>query len=116
MWVRGLKQHYKLVALCVTMSHPMWVRGLKQINRENNQFAAESHPMWVRGLKHHKIRIQTSSFQSHPMWVRGLKLPEPGEGVGDLEVAPYVGAWIETSLFATIVAAEASRTLCGCVD
>ena len=52
----------------------MWVRGLKLINRENNQFAAESHPMWVRGLK----LIVIANI------------------VLDSQVAPYVGAWIET--------------------
>ena len=35
---------------------------------------------------------------SHPMWVRGLKHQEPTERVDAVWVAPYVGAWIETSL------------------
>ena len=32
------------------------------------------------------------------------------------EVAPYVGAWIETLRMAEATARSARRTLCGCVD
>ena len=32
------------------------------------------------------------------------------------QVAPYVGAWIETSEYDHEVFVIASRTLCGCVD
>ena len=37
-------------------------------------------------------------MQSHPMWVRGLKQPYNVEKAHEGEVAPYVGAWIETVL------------------
>ena len=33
---------------------------------------------------------------SHPTWVRGLKLIPLKVQVIQLQVAPYVGAWIET--------------------
>ena len=33
---------------------------------------------------------------SHPTWVRGLKLQVLNLFFGEKEVAPYVGAWIET--------------------
>ena len=36
-------------------------------------------------------------MQSHPMWVRGLKLPLNYPVGRPHGVAPYVGAWIETS-------------------
>ena len=32
------------------------------------------------------------------MWVRGLKLAKYGDRLKAAEVAPYVGAWIETIL------------------
>ena len=35
---------------------------------------------------------------SHPTWVRGLKLPYLVRGAKIYVVAPYVGAWIETTL------------------
>ena len=49
------------------------------------------------------------------MWVRGLKhiikmLFFP------IQVAPYVGAWIETPVFVTFRVVAEGRTLCGCVD
>ena len=34
---------------------------------------------------------------SHPTWVRGLKQLQEGYGYIHTPVAPYVGAWIETS-------------------
>ena len=34
----------------------------------------------------------------------------------DISVAPYVGAWIETSLHKASKAGRTSRTLRGCVD
>ena len=36
------------------------------------------------------------NMQSHPTWVRGLKLSKESEQHPVDEVAPYVGAWIET--------------------
>ena len=33
---------------------------------------------------------------SHPMWVRGLKPQTTEKALSPVEVAPYVGAWIET--------------------
>ena len=33
---------------------------------------------------------------SHPMWVRGLKLLRPQAAEMEEQVAPHVGAWIET--------------------
>ena len=52
----------------------MWVRGLKLENQKQVNEAITSHPMWVRGLKHNYTPIS---------WL-------------DINVAPYVGAWIET--------------------
>ena len=76
-------------------------------------------------------------MQSHPMWVRGLKHEEKGMDVTSTDVAPYVGAWIETSFPMGTRVLRLShpmwvrglklcidrdfiihqrRTLCGCVD
>ena len=54
---------------------------------------------------------------SHPVWVRGLKLLFL-RGVETAEnVAPRVGAWIETEKFdPLLVLASIRRTPCGCVD
>ena len=55
-----------------------------------------SHPTWVRGLKHLRPEYATTLKSSHPTWVRGLK--RYSETLWpQLFVAPYVGAWIETS-------------------
>ena len=42
---------------------------------------------------------------SHPTWVRGLKLNTIKKNRGECSVAPYVGAWIETS-FSTNLAVK----------
>ena len=55
--------------------------------------------MWVRGLKRVGFGYDVHALVSHPVWVRGLKLGESHDTPyrGD-EVAPRVGAWIETLL------------------
>ena len=40
----------------------------------------------------------TQMCASHPTWVRGLKRFESRLDKNQTEVAPYVGAWIETGL------------------
>ena len=53
--------------------------------------------MWVRGLKplvcYNVVRV----FASHPVWVRGLKQRGTFGTPQGCQVAPRVGAWIETS-------------------
>ena len=53
-----------------------------------------SHPVWVRGLKHHETICCTMYAQ----------------------VAPRVGAWIETVYSIMIIPLPMRRTPCGCVD
>ena len=55
-----------------------------------------SHPMWVRGLKHKAYFETYYPKRSHPMWVRGLKHYDTQQSA-QTDVAPYVGAWIETA-------------------
>ena len=97
MWVRGLKISRNLELLQGSESHPMWVRGLKQIAQHCSRSSMLSHPMWVRGLKHGGHRSMRRSCQVAPYvgaWIETLLpvLVNP-----DRMVAPYVGAWIETS-------------------
>ena len=51
--------------------------------------------MWVRGLKRNTNTPPIVRVWSHPMWVRGLK-PLVAFAKAYFDVAPYVGAWIET--------------------
>ena len=53
---------------------------------------------------------------SHPMWVRGLKHEQQINLPIDEEVAPHVGAWIETKTHEALRKSIKSRTPCGCVD
>ena len=55
-----------------------------------------SHPTWVRGLKLEYADAVDYEEWSHPTWVRGLKQSVTESTAQALEVAPYVGAWIET--------------------
>ena len=56
----------------------------------------KSHPTWVRGLKRVVVNFDEGEAVSHPTWVRGLKLACDRFALPQPEVAPYVGAWIET--------------------
>ena len=76
----------------------------------------KSHPMWVRGLKLIMLHKWLRNLKSHPMWVRGLKLTGSLAQVAANKVAPYVGAWIETSKPFGMRQMNYRRTLCGCVD
>ena len=40
-----------------------------------------------------------SLWESHPTWVRGLKQSIIEITKNNIDVAPYVGAWIETGRF-----------------
>ena len=74
----------------------MWVRGLKLSVDSICSTLVQSHPMWVRGLKPIYKMYGVDTEESHPMWVRGLKLALNKRNNKPLDVAPYVGAWIET--------------------
>ena len=76
-------------------SHPTWVRGLKHFPCFIPFQFYLSHPTWVRGLKHGGARHRGTPLQSHPTWVRGLKQQWLTDKTM-LDVAPHVGAWIET--------------------
>ena len=52
---------------------------------------------------------------SHPTWVRGLK-QATFPLVRLFGVAPYVGAWIETTGIPNPLTLKKGRTLRGCVD
>ena len=56
--------------------------------------------MWVRGLKLDNAKVLNIFDKSHPVWVRGLKLALLLLLKIPLDVAPRVGAWIETTDFA----------------
>ena len=51
--------------------------------------------MWERGLKRALHGRQSAAEESLPMWERGLKHPD-GKVEEGRDVAPHVGAWIET--------------------
>ena len=54
-------------------------------------------------------------MQSHPVWVRGLKRMR-GIVIRVTQVAPCMGAWIETTHRHTRPHSSTRRTLYGCVD
>ena len=55
------------------------------------------------------------NMRSHPTWVRGLKHHIYNYAYRLYDVAPYVGAWIETFL-SEGKKEDSCRTLRGCVD
>ena len=97
-------------------SHPTWVRGLKLKGRATANRSNESHPTWVRGLKPVTVNSVVLSTSSHPTWVRGLKQKSLNKERQQIEVAPHVGAWIETCKAAHIRLVSPGRTPRGCVD
>ena len=72
--------------------------------------------MWVRGLKQEKSYIISQGYEVAPRvgaWIetvgtRGMEIVHM--------VAPRVGAWIETVYSIMIIPLPMRRTPCGCVD
>ena len=63
----------------------------------NNSHVKTSLPSWERGLKHVKHFNLCVWVTSLPSWERGLKQIIDGCYFYSQIVAPFVGAWIETS-------------------
>ncbi len=60
--------------------------------------AGRSRPSWARGLKHrHRPGARRRDLESRPSWARGLKLSGRQYRRRRSKVAPFMGAWIETS-------------------
>ena len=75
-----------------------------------------SHPVWVRGLKPNKGATYTKHLQVAPRVGAWIETSCPGASAAVPVVAPRVGAWIETETQIMQLNAEACRTPCGCVD
>ena len=58
---------------------------------------AKSRPTWARGLKHLAGQAFSSSQDVAPHVGAWIETPLNRAAVGLMEVAPHVGAWIETS-------------------
>ena len=56
-----------------------------------------SHPLRVRGLKRRQKSMIRDRSPSHPLRVRGLKQQQNFCRYRDRNVAPFTGAWIETT-------------------
>ena len=72
--------------------------------------------MWVRGLKQNsrdKVKLAVEVAPYVGAWIETImgNAQSPAR-----EVAPYVGAWIETRKWERSTLTTESRTLCGCVD
>ena len=78
------------------MSLPAWGRGLKPILAMRAVLTWTSLPAWGRGLKLRQGYRHARVLMSLPAWGRGLKLIDSHCPICDLNVAPRVGAWIET--------------------
>ena len=85
-----------LISSIVCKSRPAWARGLKLEGKEKKKEEESSRPAWARGLKPDLDKQLKASQTSRPAWARGLKLLYPRRCGQGTEVAPRVGAWIET--------------------
>ena len=92
------------------------MRGLKLVGPPPFAIIFWSHPTWVRGLKLDLYQVFYNAKTSHPTWVRGLKPSYVANKLLYYNVAPYVGAWIETTEAVLLSFSSSSRTLRGCVD
>ena len=78
------------------MSHPVWVRGLKLLASGQNSKWMVSHPVWVRGLKHGQQETERGVLQVAPRVGAWIETSTHRWSADLARVAPRVGAWIET--------------------
>ena len=110
--LRAIGNNYQLVLVAPRVG--AWIET--RLPFEITPATMQSHPVWVRGLKLHQGFKGWLSTQSHPVWVRGLKQFTAGAyNRPGLNVAPRVGAWIETIPCLSMESMR-GRTPCGCVD
>ena len=72
--------------------------------------------MWVRGLKHTHVYKDMKYTDVAPYVGAWIETYKRDRGHVHESVAPYVGAWIETFNINLSRYLWISRTLCGCVD
>ena len=82
--------------LLVQASLPTWERGLKPEPVMCSWSKKVSLPTWERGLKPYLSHHKAHKSKSLPTWERGLKRITPIVKMQEAQVAPHVGAWIET--------------------
>ena len=99
----------------IAQSHPIWVRGLKQlwftgdewILRRTLYGCVDWNIYFITTLRGDICRTLYGCVD----WNISIR-----HNILFLNVAPYMGAWIETLLHSVANKAIASRTLYGCVD
>ena len=79
------------------MSLPSRERGLKRFTAEDLVMTAPSLPSRERGLKRANLLDKRNRFGSLPSRERGLKRVHRVDHAPIDIVAPFTGAWIETS-------------------
>ena len=97
-WERGLKLplHYNhLYFESVAPFVGAWIETMKVIMTKQKKNT--SLPSWERGLKHRRLQSRLRRAWSLPSWERGLKRLVVHCLRRSFVVAPFVGAWIETS-------------------
>ena len=70
----------------------------------------------MRGLKHKENKISDADYQVAPYVGAWIETQRLFKNIANLSVAPYVGAWIETDEFDALGYEVTRRTLRGCVD
>ncbi len=75
-----------------------------------------SHPSWVRGLK--QVQIEAGDFGAEvaPFMGAWIETTISIQNSTVVVVAPFMGAWIETLVKKPHLLLKQSRTLHGCVD
>ena len=93
-----MKPFLQVTYVLINSSLPSWERGLKPYSAHPKAFSGSpSLPSWERGLKQELPQRSESPDLSLPSWERGLKRQRFCILHQRHKVAPFVGAWIETS-------------------
>ena len=75
-----------------------------------------SHPLWVRGLKSGITKCEVRVLNVAPFMGAWIEMFCSTLLNFFIAVAPFMGAWIEITAMCTFDKPNSSRTLYGCVD
>ena len=95
-WERGLKLCLLAVSVLMLEVAPRVGAWIETFNNTNVLKLAKSLPAWERGLKRKREGYLILPGVSLPAWERGLKQTLQTNTIRTKNVAPRVGAWIET--------------------
>ena len=94
-WIETTANVYHPSVLKVAPRVGAWIETIKMTEIYAK---VRSRLVWARGLKRTELVVSKEKAKSRLVWARGLKRSDNYPICPKIDVAPRVGAWIETDI------------------